>query len=101
MNKVLEDLNNAIEFLEHLYCEYGMKEISESMSTIKELIDKVTPKKVILHFKHHLGTAWGTYLDRVNCPSCKRRLKERVPNNQAYCPKCGQKLDWSEFTRCK
>ena len=63
---------------------------------LQELVDKVTPKKVVLHYKHHLGTAWGTFVSRITCPSCNRRLKDKIPNNQLFCPTCGQALEWSD-----
>lgn len=66
------------------------------VNRLQELVDKETPKKVVLHYKHHLGTAWGRFVSRITCPSCNRRLKDKIPNNQLFCPKCGQKLKWSE-----
>ena len=30
---------------------------------------------------------------RAKCPSCNRRLKTQ--SSYAYCPGCGQKLDWN------
>lgn len=62
---------------------------------IKEAIDKQTPQKPleVTALRH---TAWGL------CPRCKGgpissgKLSPNVVFNRwAYCPDCGQALDWS------
>lgn len=56
----------------------------ESFDTLQELVDKETPKK----FKKILDTS-------VVCPNCGHHLDKLYGRNYDYCPRCGQKLDWS------
>ena len=41
------------------------------------------------------------YTKIVECPNCKRRLRTTLTlkNLEAYCPKCGQAIDWSEVKK--
>jgi len=62
----------------------------ESLDTLQELVDKETPKEVVLCVPSLNG-----YVEVLEvCPSCEiaRYLKKYFK----YCPYCGQKLDWSE-----
>ena len=95
MNKYQEALKVAYEMMNE--ADWSSANIGcNALKTLQKLVDKETPKKVVLHYKHHLGTAWGTFVSRITCPSCNRRLKDTIPNNQMFCPKCGQRLDWSK-----
>lgn len=58
--------------------------------------ERLKPKKPYVHV---LDTpTWSKNKDKViQCPNCKRRMRYRsVSNLEAYCPKCGQAIDWSE-----
>ncbi len=52
--------------------------------TIKELVDKATPKKPH-HFVHERYT-------RYYCPKCSKRLKK----SWSACPICTTMIDWSD-----
>lgn len=57
-----------------------------SMAAFKELVDKETPKKVVVD-----ELCW----DDKACPSCKNSfLRKGKLDGCNYCPNCGQKLDW-------
>jgi rubredoxin len=99
-----KDFKEALEYYWKVYDENNLGMLARHYyDVLREAVDKAnkhdekeTPKKVVLHYKHHLGTAWGTFVSRITCPSCNRRLKDKIPNNQLFCPRCGQKLDWSD-----
>lgn len=58
----------------------------DELDLFQELVDKKTPKKVIKKND-------APYNDFRYCPNgCDKVLSK----NNNYCPKCGQKLDWSE-----
>ena len=69
-------------------------EIYDSMATLREIVNKETPKKPLDVCTPVVK--WGL------CPVCKGELNKlggkpnRVFSNQKYCPDCGQALDWSE-----
>lgn len=60
---------------------------------LQELVDKATPKKVLGKWKPDYDPKLY-YPDSYHCPSCSRQL--RRDRSYKYCPRCGQKLDWSD-----
>lgn len=69
---------------------YTPEEVNEAKSTLQELVDKETPRKVLIK-----GTV-------IQCPKCftifpyvTGPLGPCVTSTE-YCPECGQKLDWSD-----
>lgn len=54
-----------------------------------KLIDKETPKRVI-KFTSEITNSEEAY-SFYTCPKCRMLL-----SNDVYCPKCGQRIDWSE-----
>lgn len=69
-------------------CAVGGKPCS-LLEPIQELVDKETPKKVI-KFTSEITNSEEA-LTFYTCPKCRMLL-----SNDNYCPKCGQKLDWSD-----
>ena len=73
---------------------HSVNEIGDSMATLREIVNKETPKKPLDVCTPVVK--WGL------CPVCKGELNKlggkpnRVFSNQKYCPDCGQALDWSE-----
>lgn len=57
--------------------------------------ERLEPKKPRVH-RIHFSYKPDEII--VQCPNCKRRLKSQltVTNPYAYCPRCGQAIDWSE-----
>lgn len=55
--------------------------------------DRLVPKKPHVH-RIHFSYKPDELI--VQCPNCKRRLKSQLnaTNPYAYCPKCGQAIDW-------
>ena len=65
----------------------------EQWKTIKELVDKATPKK-----PEYEGDGYykGEIIyDTWICPSCGERYEVDY-HDYEYCPKCGQHIDWGE-----
>lgn len=58
------------------------------------MTDKETPKKVAHDCLPHTTMDSGQLFDCWWCPSCEEILDEK--DRYDYCPKCGQKLDWSD-----
>ena len=56
-----------------------------SISVIRELVERATPKKP---FKYPMVS-----LGKIVCPNCNKDLQYTRQNN---CDDCGQALDWSE-----
>ena len=65
-------------------------EICALRAKVTELEAKAIPKKV-----ENYAIDWHGYMIYdCECPSCKTEHKEMYPF--AYCPHCGQALDWGE-----
>lgn len=100
MNKYKEALNTIGDTLTYymvgkdLASLHSVNEIGDSMATLREIVNKETPKKPLDVCTPVVK--WGL------CPVCKGELNKlggkpnRVFSNQKYCPDCGQALDWSE-----
>lgn len=100
MNKYKRALNKIGDTLTYYMVRKDLNqlpsgnEIFDSMTTLRELVDKETPKKPLDVCTPVVK--WGL------CPVCKGELNKlggkpnRVFSNQKYCPDCGQALDWSE-----
>lgn len=76
-------------------------EIFDSMDTLRELVDKETPKKP--EIKELIRK--NNYRDERNiprydwwCPNC--HLEHMSGNDLKYCPTCGQALDWRDGDDC-
>lgn len=104
MNKYQEALNilkeNAYEYAEDTldgeewFLDYEpMNNVDEIAKPLQELVNKVTPMKVIHDNKHGSGIDCKN-VDFYNCPRCRRRLRNKQHDN--YCGRCGQKLEWSD-----
>lgn len=73
------------------------KEIYDSMDTLRELVERATPKKPeIKELIRKDNYRDGTNVPRYDwwCPNCN--LEHMSGNDFKYCPSCGQALDWSE-----
>lgn len=100
MNKYQKALNTIGDTLTYymvgkdLASLHSVNEIGDSMATLREIVNKETPKKLLDVCTPVVK--WGL------CPVCKGELNKlggkpnRVFSNQKYCPDCGQALDWSE-----
>lgn len=100
MNKYQKALNTIGDTLTYymvgkdLASLHSVNEIGDSMATLREIVNKETPKKPLDVCTPVVK--WGL------CPVCKGELNKlggkpnRVFSNQKYCPDCGQALDWSE-----
>ena len=95
MNKYQEALDTITETLincgrtKDLPDETILKEQNE-LNLLKELVNKATPKKVIVK-KSQLG--YGIWRESRYCPNCQSNLTYKF--GYRYCHKCGQALDWS------
>ena len=92
MNKYQEAFNNIMHFVgaekdcAGIFFEYD-NEIYDAMDVLQELVDKVTPIKVIK------AAPYGT-TRASKCPICNKRYSRA--HKKEYCPNCGQKFDWEE-----
>lgn len=68
-------------------------QIKTELEEYKKLKDKETPKKVVRKWREGYDPKLY-YPKSFHCPTCSRHLR----SNQSYkcCPKCGQKLNWSD-----
>lgn len=86
MNKYQE----AYSYIKH-YCELDDDCVKwplyqRSIKSLKELVDKATPKKPVRFIDKF-------YISLPKCPICRT-----IPHTctQKYCDECGQALDWSD-----
>ena len=97
MNKYQE----AISFIEKQLTTgmYGneqyFKKVHASVDSLKELVDKATPKKPLLRKD---GYDDGSEIcDTWDCPNCgETYVIEDDTDKCNYCPNCGQRIDWSK-----
>lgn len=68
--------------------EIAVSSIKRDILTLKELVDKATPKKILRTVNDNgepfLPRGYG------ECPKCKTV----VGCNNKYCRECGQRLEW-------
>lgn len=87
--------------------DYPMLEMDGDIKTIQELVDKETPKKVLVENDTDSacdGDYSFTYGYSIfSCPNCKEVLYDENEGGYIqissikFCYHCGQKLDWSEI----
>lgn len=103
MNKCKKALNTIGDTLTYYMVRKDLNqlpsdnEIFDSMTTLRELVDKETPKKPeIKELIRKDNYRDGTNIPRYDwwCPNCN--LEHMSGNDFKYCPSCGQALDWSE-----
>lgn len=79
---------------EDSHIEYGTQSHFkfEQWKTIKELVDRATPKKPLIDENWEMA---GYY---YVCPNCRSLLCKfgKEYDYGFYCSQCGQELDWSE-----
>ena len=73
------------------------EELLKQLKTISEALDKQTEKKV-LKMCPVMDFNGNEINRRGECPVCG--FEFYYFNNIKYCFYCGQKLDWSEDTKC-
>lgn len=94
MNDYQQALNNVKDFCGRRFeCSTEKSWLYEEIETLKELVDKATPKKPI---KDSVQDVY--YLTKYTCPTCGGKFTGTISD---YCYHCGQKLDWSEDERNK
>lgn len=91
VREAIEDLKELAELLQNKESS-AVDSAVEHCNTAIEALEKQLPKKVEYE---------GGYIDNgftkyrmAKCPTCDRWYNNN--DEVAYCPNCGQKLDWSE-----
>jgi predicted RNA-binding Zn-ribbon protein involved in translation (DUF1610 family) len=88
MNKYKEALSRMYSNL-HIHSEYFVTDkCDDDYDILCELIDKATPKKVIVN-----GIREGRKVNTVSytCPSCNNHI-----GRDNFCKYCGQAISWSK-----
>lgn len=75
---------NTIEVTMISQCNKEYEDIKNNFDTIKELVEKEKPKKVLE--EKNIG---DMYIGK--CPKCKSKIFE----DETYCSDCGQLLEWN------
>ena len=67
-------------------------DVSKEFDLLQELIDKATPKHIILVWTKIYEMFYGV------CPTCGEWKYVNIMNEETsgYCERCGQRLDWSK-----
>lgn len=87
-------VREAIEIIKSNYPTSGYYMLCEALDTAIEVLEKQLPKKP--NFEGDGYAPDGTFVyDTWICPSCEGYYEVDY-DDYVYCPKCGQKLDWSE-----
>ena len=68
----------AKDLKEHIGCGIEVPLYDEELEVVVEALEKQIAKK----------------MDSFNCPICRYYFEDGEIHN--YCPKCGQKLEWSD-----
>lgn len=96
MNKYKKALNTIGDTLTYYMVRKDLNqlpsdnEIFDSMDTLRELVERATPKKLV-----------ATRHTR-RCPACNRQMSDinNAHPNMKFCPNCGQTLDWRDEDDC-
>ena len=86
LDKIAEHTNNP----RSMYFNLGANEPKKYLDLLQKLVDKETPKKVVIKISKTPGCDPRNF----HCPTCSRKLKR--DRSYQYCPRCGQKLDWGD-----
>lgn len=93
--------NKNIEVLEiSIHVMQGLQQYKQigTLEEVREAVEKQKPKKP--KYKHYEDIGKPPYI-KIACPNgCRIQLHPVTDKHLAYehdyCPKCGQKIDWSE-----
>lgn len=83
------EIKRALEIIEE-EMPFTSGVIEEAMDTIRDVVSKRTPKKV-------MPSCYSSTFKR--CPRCGEITMDSGKDNgviNAYCTRCGQRLDWSD-----
>lgn len=87
------EIKRALEIIEE-EMPFTSGVIEEAMETIRDVVAKQTPKKV-------MPSCYSSTFKK--CPQCNRIVIDSGTNNgymNSYCGQCGQRLDWSDNLEC-
>lgn len=85
-------VREAIEVIKANYPTSGYYMLREGLDTAIEALEKQLPKKV--EYEGGFSNNGLVRYRMAKCPTCDRWYSNN--DEVAYCPNCGQKLDWSE-----
>lgn len=88
MNKYQEALDLLFMWATNGYCALESDKDCAEYLTLKELLDKATPKKPIEDEIQDIR-----YVTKYTCPTCGGKFTGTLAK---YCYHCGQRLDWNE-----
>ena len=87
------EIKRALEIIEE-EMPFTSGVIEEAMETIRDVVAKQTPKKV-------MPSCYSSTIKK--CPVCNGLVVDCSTDNayiNSFCSKCGQKLDWSDNLEC-
>ena len=87
MNKYEKAWSNVYSLAET--SDYYKEVDDKDIQLIQQLVEKAKPIKFVKSYSKYGTESWL-------CPSCRRKLKRVWQQNNNYCPKCGQKIEWSD-----
>lgn len=99
MNRYQEALNcihSAIKYEPREIIDSNLNENLEHLKLLQELIDKATPKKVVMEAMDGFSAEEASHLV---CPCCEKPIVNvwsKVEYKPNYCHYCGQRLDWGD-----
>ena len=100
LNKIKETVEKADIYYYQTACtpkerSIFAKEDKQGLSTLQELVDRATPKKVdaskVITVYDYSTNQYETI---VPCPNCANNIP--FDNGFKFCPHCGQALDWGD-----
>lgn len=92
-------IQEALEILKPfkacMFDQYGcpISDAAIALDVVIDVIEKQVPMKPYRNIVHY---PYRSDMEVVQCPRCKRRLRTNrmTKNGDAYCPDCGQAIDW-------
>ena len=78
---------------QHIEDDYVYGDYCDAIRAAINALKKSTPMKPYWNIVHYPNR---TSMGIVQCPMCKRKLRmnKMTKNGDAYCPDCGQAIDW-------
>lgn len=95
-NEAIERIKYRMHTVEHVVGESGMEDLKMAIKALEEVQQYRTigtPEECRAAMEKQTAKRPRIMGNAMICPSCPRCFKS---DNSAYCPSCGQRIDWGE-----
>lgn len=95
-NEAIKKIKYRMHTAEHVAGECGMEDLEMAIKALEEVQQYRTigtPEECRAAMEKQTAKRPRIMGNAMICPSCPRCFKS---DNSAYCPSCGQRIDWGE-----